>query len=55
MKKEEVKKGITKFATGIPVFNHHAAGIDIGDTILCVAAKELFLERLRQNTTSSVT
>jgi transposase len=37
MKKEEVKKGISKFATGIPVFNHHAAGIDIGDTIQCVA------------------
>ena len=37
MKKEEVKKGISKFATGMPVFNHHAAGIDIGDTMQCVA------------------
>jgi len=40
MKKEEVKKGITKFATGMPVFNHHAAGIDIGDTIQCVAVSD---------------
>ncbi len=37
MKKEIVKKGIVKFATGLPVFNHHAAGIDIGDTLQCVA------------------
>ncbi len=37
MKKEEVKKSISKFATGMPVFNHYAAGIDIGDTIQCVA------------------
>lgn len=37
MKKEEVKKGISKFATGMPVFNHHAAGIDVGDTMQCVA------------------
>lgn len=40
MKKEEVKKGITKFATGMPVFNHHAAGIDIGDTVQCVAVSD---------------
>jgi transposase len=40
MKKEEVKKGISKFATGMPVFNHHAAGIDIGDTIHCVAVSD---------------
>ena len=30
MKKEQSKKGITRFATGIPVFNAQAAGIDIG-------------------------
>lgn len=40
MKKEEVKKGISKFATGMPVFNHHAAGIDIGDTMQCVAVAD---------------
>lgn len=40
MKKEEVKKGISKFATGMPVFNHHAAGIDIGDTMQCVAVSD---------------
>jgi transposase len=40
MKKEIVKKGITKFATGLPVFNHHAAGIDIGDTLQCVAISD---------------
>lgn len=37
MKKEIVKKGIEKFSAGMPVFNHHAAGIDIGDTLQCVA------------------
>lgn len=37
MKKEVVKKSIVKFATGLPVFNHFAAGIDIGDTMQCVA------------------
>lgn len=40
MKKEEVKKGISKFATGMPVFNHHAAGIDIGDTMQCIAISD---------------
>lgn len=40
MKKEIVKKGIVKFATGLPVFNHHAAGIDIGDTLQCVAISD---------------
>lgn len=40
MKKEIAKKGITKFATGLPVFNHHAAGIDIGDTLHCVAISD---------------
>lgn len=40
MKKDEVKKGISNFATGMPVFNHHAAGIDIGDTLQCVAVAD---------------
>ena len=40
MKKEPFKTGISKFATGLPVFNHHAAGIDIGDTIQCVAVSD---------------
>lgn len=39
-KKEAVKTGISKFATGMPVFNHHAAGIDIGDTMQCVAVSD---------------
>ena len=37
MKKEQSKKGITRFATGIPVFNAQAGGIDIGDTLHSVA------------------
>jgi transposase len=40
MKNEDVKKGISKFATGMPVFNNHAAGIDIGDTLQCVAVSD---------------
>jgi transposase len=40
MKKEIAKKGIAKFATGLPVFNHHAAGIDVGDTLHCVAISD---------------
>jgi transposase len=36
-KKQSSEKGITKFASGLPVFNHFAAGIDIGDTLMCVA------------------
>jgi transposase len=40
MEKESPKKGISKFATGLPVFNKHAAGIDIGDTIQCVAISD---------------
>ena len=40
MKKEEVKKGVVKMGTGLPVFNHHAAGIDIGDTLHCVAIND---------------
>lgn len=37
MKKEEPKKGVVKIGSGLPVFNAHAAGIDIGDTLHCVA------------------
>jgi transposase len=37
MAKEIGKKGIIKMGTGLPVLNHHAAGIDIGDTIHYVA------------------
>jgi transposase len=37
MKKVEQKKGIAQFGSGLPVFNPHAAGIDIGDTLHCVA------------------
>lgn len=37
MKNETKKKGIVKMGTGLPVFNNHAAGIDIGGTLHCVA------------------
>lgn len=37
MKKETGKNGVIKMGTGLPVFNPHAAGIDIGDTLHCVA------------------
>ena len=37
MKKETSEKGISRFAGGLPVFNAHACGIDIGDTLHCVA------------------
>jgi len=40
MKKEAVKKSVVKMATGLPVFNPHAAGIDIGDTLHCVAIND---------------
>lgn len=40
MKKETVKKGILKMGTGLPVFNPHAAGIDIGDTLHYVAIND---------------
>ncbi len=40
MKKEAEKKGIVKIGTGLPVFNAHATGIDIGDTIHCVAISD---------------
>lgn len=40
MKKKEAAQGITRFSTGIPVSNPHAAGIDIGDTVQCVAVSD---------------
>jgi transposase len=40
MKKETLKKGIVKMGTGLPVYNPHAAGIDIGDTMHCVAIND---------------
>jgi transposase len=40
MKKEVLKKGVVKMGTGLPVFNPHAAGIDIGDTLHCVAIND---------------
>jgi len=40
MKKEVVKKSVVKIGTGLPVFNPHAAGIDIGDTLHCVAIND---------------
>ena len=40
MKKETVKKGVVKIGTGLPVFNPHAAGIDIGDTMHCMAIND---------------
>lgn len=40
MKKETKQKGVVKMGNGLPVFNPHAAGIDIGDTIHCVAIND---------------
>lgn len=40
MKKETAKKGVIKMGRGLPVFNPHAAGIDIGDTLHCVAIND---------------
>ena len=40
MKKETQKKGVVKMGNGMPVFNQHAAGIDIGDTLHCVAIND---------------
>jgi transposase len=40
MKKKTEKKGIVKMGRGLPVFNAHAAGIDIGDTLQCVAIND---------------
>lgn len=40
MKKKTKEKGLTRMGSGLPVFNPHAAGIDIGDTIHCVAIND---------------
>lgn len=40
MKKETAKKGVIKMGRGLPVFNLHAAGIDVGDTLHCVAIND---------------
>jgi transposase len=40
MKKEKPKTGIVKMGSGLPVFNPYAAGIDIGDTLHCVAIND---------------
>ena len=40
MKKETPKFGIVKMGSGLPVFNPYAAGIDIGDTLHCVAIND---------------
>jgi len=40
MKKEKANKGVIKMGSGLPVFNHFAAGIDIGDTLHCVAIND---------------
>lgn len=40
MKKEVLKRSVVKMGTGLPVFNPHAAGIDIGDTMHCVAIND---------------
>ena len=40
MKKKTEKKGVVKMGSGLPVFNAHAAGIDIGDTLQYVAIND---------------
>ncbi|MBW6480913.1 MAG: IS110 family transposase [Bacteroidales bacterium] len=40
MKKEKQKTGVVKMGSGLPVFNPYAAGIDIGDTLHCVAIND---------------
>ena len=40
MKKKSKKNSVVKMGTSLPVFNHHAAGIDIGDTMHCVAIND---------------
>jgi transposase len=40
MKKETKQKGVVKMGSGLPVFNPYAAGIDIGDTLHCVAIND---------------
>lgn len=37
MKKETTNKGVMRIGSGLPVFNAYAAGIDIGDTMHCIA------------------
>lgn len=37
MKKKELKKGVVKMGSGLPVIHPHAAGIDIGDTMHVIA------------------
>jgi len=40
MKKGVEKRKIIKMGTGLPAFNLHAAGIDIGDSLHCVAIND---------------
>ena len=40
MKKEKQKGGIKRISSGLPVCHPHAAGIDIGDTLHCVAISD---------------
>jgi transposase len=40
MQKDAPVKGIIRMGSGLPVFNAHAAGIDIGDTLHCVAISD---------------
>lgn len=40
MKKETAKKGVIKMGSSLPVFNPHAAGIDVGDTLHCIAIND---------------
>lgn len=40
MKKKSEKNSVVKMGKGLPVFNAHAAGIDIGDTMHCVAISD---------------
>ena len=40
MEKVVVKNVVVKMGKGLPVFNPHAAGIDIGDTLHCVAISD---------------
>jgi len=40
MKKKSEKNSVVKMGTSLPVFNPHAAGIDIGDTMHCVAIND---------------
>lgn len=40
MKKETEKNGVSRIGSGLPVFNSHAAGIDIGDTLQSIAIND---------------